>query len=183
MDSWLPIIGLVLTALGLVLTGLGFYFGLLPVRDRTRKDFERVQPNVLIRGTSIRPSRHSLFAHLDLWNPGSVIAYDGTVSLDGLPDEADVREIHPMPTGIWNVYQVWLELKPDSPIRNTRLETPRLRIRYRDRWDYWYELSYPVTQTQREDGLFDIRIHTEDPLLRRPCVAFFKMRKHLHETP
>ena len=169
--------------LGLSFSVVGVYFGLLPVLDRTRRDFNRLQPNVGISGVSMQPSRHAQVARILISNDGSVVAYEGTFSLDGCPRTAHVSEIHPTGYGIRSSYEVSLELKPEFPIRSTRLENPRLWIRYRDRWKYVSELSYPVTQEQREDGLFDIRINTEDPRLRRQSVGFYKMRKHLRETP
>lgn len=173
---------LIIAAIGLIVAILGGgYFTIIPVVDRTRRDFYTLQPDVRIGGVSIHSSEHNYAAHLKLHNLGKNPAYDGTVTLDGWPGKERVPVIHPLRPG-YNEYEVSLELGQDSPICTTKMDTARLQIRYRDRWDYCYELSYPVVQTPRSDGRFNIQIQMNQPTLARPTVSFCKMRKHLRET-
>jgi len=175
------IVGLILTGVGVTLTALGVYFGLLPYMDGVRKDFHALQPNVQIRGASIISAGQSYAIRLQLHNLGKTAAYDGIVTLDGWTGKKDFPVVHPVHPH--NVYEESIELGQNSPIRTSKMETAQLRIRYRDRWDYWHEISYPVVQTSRADQLFNVQIRQEQGTMRRPKVSFINMRNHLSDSP
>jgi hypothetical protein len=168
---------------GLILTGLGIYFGLLPFMDQTRKDFRALQPNVQIGGASIISAGESYSVRLRLHNRGKSTAYDAIVSLDGWSGRQNIPVIHPLGPPGFNEYEVPIELGRESAIRTTKMESLRLRMSYRDRWGYQYEMSYPVVQSSRADGLQNIQIRDEQPTFNAPRVSFLKMRKYLKEIP
>ncbi|MEE8229763.1 MAG: hypothetical protein V3R69_07855 [candidate division NC10 bacterium] len=125
----------------------------------------------------------SYSAVLKLHNRGKRTAYDATVLLDGWPGHAEAPIVHPLGPPGYNEYEVTLAFEQDAPIRTTPLESPHLRIRYRDGWQYWYEIVYPVVQTRRDDGSYNIRIEMDQGIVHRPKVGFFRMQKHLREAP
>lgn len=168
---------------GLILSALGVYFGLLPVVDATRQRFHALQPDVQIGRGSMMSGGGGYSASLKLHNRGKRTAYDATVSLDGWPGHAEAPIVHPLGPPGYNEYEVALVFEQDAPIRTTLLGSPRLRIRYRDGWQYWYEIAYPVVQTRRHDGSYNIRIEMDQGTVSRPKVGFFQMRKHLREAP
>lgn len=169
---------LVVAFIGLIVAAVVGYFLILRPWNQTRKDFQSLQPDVRIVRTSIDSLGQSYAISLKLHNDGKTPSYDVMVTLDGWPDHVKFPIIYPVrdrQEGYYD-YQISIPLKEVAPIHYARRGT-RLWIRYRDRWHYWCELSYPVHQQ------YGIRIQVEQPLLRRPRVGFFKMRKHLREMP
>lgn len=174
----IAISGLILTAAGTVAA----YLAVLPMVTDTRKRFAAAQPIFKVVGCTIISAGRSYAAYVKLHNPTKVSAYDAVIALDGCPWEAKAPVIHPLTPGR-NEYEERLELGEDSQVRTTEMKGCCLRIHYRDRWGYGYDLSYPVKQTLRADGRFNIQIATEQPSLKRPKVGFLKMRKLLREIP
>ena len=176
-------IELIIAGVGVVLTGLGIYFGLLPFMDQTRKEFRALQPNLQLGGGSITSAGDSYAVMLKLHNRGKSTAYEVTVSLDGWLGREIVSEVHPLGPPGFNEYEVRIELGRESPIRTTKIDNPRLRMSYKDRWGYQYKLSYPMLQAPRADGRQNVQIRVEQPTFNGPHVSFLKMRKFLNETP
>jgi len=171
-----------LTIIGLVIAGIVGWFNIMPVIDKARRDFLAAQPDVVVGGAYILSSGNQYTASLKLHNLGKSTAYNAKILMDGLTEEKDISVIHPLRPG-HNEYEVTLELGKTSELRTAVLDNPLLRIIFYDRWNYKYELSYPVAQTPRADGLVNVQILLEQPTLKKPRVSFFKMRSHLNELP
>ena len=174
------LLGIILGLIGLIVAAVVGYRNVAAARDQVQRDFLVCQPDVRIGSASIISSELSYTARFRLHNLARTTAYDGTVVMDGWPGEEHVSFISPLRPGK-NEYEVPIELSSDSTIRTTLLEGARLRIRYRDRWHNWYEISYPVVQTSRANGLFNVHIEVEHPTARRPPVSLRKMRRCLRE--
>lgn len=173
------IIGLIAVTVALV---VGFYV-VVPAREKIRRDFRELQPNIQLAGTSVMSLRERYTVNLRLHNRGGTAAHDATVTMDGWPGRQNVSVIHEFRPGRSSEREVAMELGLESAIRTTSVGGAQLHIRYRDRWNNWYELSYPVVQELGDHGLFNIRIPEQQPNVKRPPVSFRKMRQHLRETP
>ncbi len=157
----------------IVAAGVGYFLILRPW-NHTRRNFQSLQPDVRIARSSIDRALQSSVIRIKLHNHGKTAAYDVKVTLDGWPDHVTFPFIHPVrdrQRGYCD-YEISIPLKELPPIHNTG---GRLWLRYRDRWHYGYELSYPVYQK------YGIRMQLEQPFVRRPRVRFFEMHKHLRE--
>lgn len=174
---------LAILILGLIVGAVGVCFGFLPVLDSTRQRFHALQPDVQVAGAHSESGGGRYVAVLTLQNRGKSTAYNGKVTLDGWSREANIPIMHPVDPPGFNEYEVQLPLGQDAPIRTSLLDSPRLRIRYRDGWQHWYEIAYPVQQTPRDDGRYNVGIKRDQATVRRPSVGFFQMRKHLREAP
>ncbi len=181
MDK-IQILGLVIAGIGLIITAVLSYFKIRSEIDQARKEFHDRVPNVQIGRSYIMSSGTTYTIVLKFHNLGRGTASNCTVALDGRPAKNELKVIHPLRPG-FNEYEVSLELGPDSPILVTPMEKARLWINYEDQWHYLYQLSYPIAQTARADGRFNIQIQTEHPRLIRPKVTLFQMRRHLREIP
>ncbi len=170
------LIGLAL--IGLIVGAVVGYLLILRPRNQTRKDFQSLQPDVRVMRTSIHSSGKNNEIRLKLHNYGRTVAYDVMVTLDGWPGNVSFPFIYPFPNGYgaYFDYQISIPFEEVGPLQNTRRGV-RLWIRYRDRWHYGYELSYPVYQQ------YGVRMQLEQPFVRRPRVGFFEMHKHVREMP
>lgn len=158
------------------------YYSVVSARDRIRKDFFALQPDVRIVSAPVMSVGGAYTVMTHLHNLGSSTAYDATITMDGWTGEAHAHIVHPLRPG-HNEYEVSLPLGLDAPIRTTLIQDAKARLRYRDRWYNWSEVVYPVRQTPRDDGRFNISIRMEQPTLRRPGASLRKMRKYLRESP
>ncbi len=174
------LVGIIIGLIGLIIAAVVGYHNYVVARDQIGRDFLVIQPDVRIGSASVISLERSYTARVRLHNLGRTTAYDGTVAMDGWPGKEHVSFMYPLRPG-HNEYEVAIELGSDSPIRTTLQEGAQLRIRYRDRWNNWYELSYPVLQTARANGLFNVQIQAEQPTVRRPPVSLRKMRRYLRE--
>lgn len=182
MDSQGVLVEVTLTIVGLLIAGTVGWFTIVPAIDKTRRDFLEIQPNVIAGRIYVVSSGDQYTAVLKLHNLGKTSAYNAKISVDGVLGNKEVPIIHPLQPG-YNEYEASLELEKTCSLRTTAMGNPCMRIVYQDRWNYRYDLSYPITQSKRADGLFNINIRTEMPSLKRPKISFFKMRAHLKEVP
>lgn len=167
--------------IGLIISSIAGWFTVLPHIDKTRRNFESIQPKVVI-GSNYLISRGAQYAAiLKLHNIGKTAAYKVKVAMDHHLEEQIVSVIHPLRPG-FNEYEVSYEFGQSSPLRASLFAEAFLRITYDDLWNYRHEITYPIGQNRRNDGLFDLQIHTEKPTLKRPKVSFLKMQKYLKET-
>ena len=174
------------TALGIIASSAGDLFAYFQLREETRREFEALQPNVQIRGSGITNLEMGCIVNLYLHNLADSTGYEVEVRLDGWDGRVNIEVVHPLTHPIhrgYNVYKAHLEIEQGAPILSTKLEAPNLQVRYQDRWNLPYMLSYPVVQVLRHHGLFNIQIQTERPKLIRPKVSFRKMRRFIRETP
>ena len=181
----LAILSLIISILSLTISLVVGYFQVLFKWDQISRDFRVFEPDVRIGRLSILSSRLNYSVNLWLHNFGKTPAYDLTATLDGWPGNSVIQTVYPLHPG-YNEYQVNMELERDSPIRTTSIESAKLWIRYRDRWNYDHELSYPVIQTPQADDLFGIHIQDDKPTHRKPELSlfnFFEIRSHLRKTP
>lgn len=186
IDAFFIMVGEIISALGFIAASVAAWLAYVNMRDSVQRDFLALQPDVQVINMYIILPGQSNSHEVLLHNLADSTAYNGEVTLDGWEGKVNISEIHPLvhPVhGQHNVCQVNLEIGLDAPIRTTRLEAPRLWIRYQDRWDLSYTLSYPVVQIQQDDGRFNIQVMTGQPIIKRPTVSFIKMRKLVREAP
>ncbi|MBX3332359.1 MAG: hypothetical protein KF722_18310 [Nitrospira sp.] len=170
------------TIIGLMIPAIVGWFTIVPVIDKTRRDFVEIQPNVVVGGSYIISGGSQHTAIIKFHNLGRTTAYKAKVAMDGHIGEQTLAVIHPLRPG-YNEYEVSIELDKTCPLRTTFMTEAFLRISYHDMWDHRYEVTYPIGQTRRNDSFYDIQIHTEKPTLKRPNISFFKIRKYLAATP
>ncbi|MBX3325407.1 MAG: hypothetical protein KF682_05865 [Nitrospira sp.] len=172
---------LALTIIGLIISSIAGWFTVLPYIEKTRRNFESIQPKVVIGVNYVICSGAQYTAILKLHNIGKTAAYKVKVAMDHHLEEQIVSVIHPLHPG-FNEYEVGFEFGQSSPLRKALFAEAFLRITYDDLWNYRHEITYLIGQSRRSDGLFDPQIHTEKPTLKRPKVSFLKMQKYLKET-
>lgn len=173
---------IIIALFGLIVAIVVGYHNVVPARDRVRREFLTHQPNVRIASAPAMSAGQSYTVGIRLHNLGRTAAHEAIVTMDGWPSEARAQILHPFRPG-HNEYEVPLELGRDSPVRTELIQGAQVRIRYRDRWHHLSEVTYPVVQTRRDDGLFGVRIQTGHRTVVRPRLSVRKMRNFLRETP